>query len=68
MTLHIVVPLTSRLEELAAAVVLGDPSPFAVKEKGTIIFQYEQATGLKDLQREIMGMVCFRTLSLAASC
>jgi hypothetical protein len=67
MPLHTIVPSTLRLDELVAAVVLGDYSPFPVNEEGTILFQYRQATGLEELKMEMIDMVCLRT-SFLASC
>jgi hypothetical protein len=65
MSLHTVLPLTTSLAELVDAVVLGDASPFDVKEKKQVLLQYENATGLKNLHQEIMNMVCFRSLLLS---
>jgi hypothetical protein len=61
---HTTVPSTTRLEELVAAVVLGDPTPFDIREKGTTLFQYKDATGLDAVQTEIVRMVCIRMLFL----
>lgn len=61
---HTIVSSTARLDELVAAVVLGDPIPFPIKEKGTTLFQYKEATGLEDVQTEIVSMVCVEMLFL----
>jgi hypothetical protein len=61
---HTIVSSTTRLDELVAAVTLGAPSPFNIKEKGTTLFQYKDATGLEDVQAEIVRMVCIRMLFL----
>jgi hypothetical protein len=62
MSLYSVVPPTSRLEDLIAAVVLGPLVPIPVKEKSTILQQYEHSDGLTDLKQEILAMVCFKAL------
>jgi hypothetical protein len=61
---HTIASSTPRLDELVAAVVLGDPIPFPIKEKGTTLLQYQDATGLEDVQTEIISMVCVRMLFL----
>jgi hypothetical protein len=61
---HTFVPSTTRLDGLVAAVVLGTPTPFDLKEKGTTLFSYKDATGLEDVQMEMVNMVCVRMLFL----
>jgi hypothetical protein len=61
MPLHTVLPLTASLAELVDVVVLGDASPFNVKEEKQVLLQYKNATGLKDLHQEIMKMVYIRS-------
>jgi hypothetical protein len=62
---HTIVSSTTRLDELVAAVTLGAPSPFDIKEKGTTLVQYKDATGLEEVQAEMASMVCIRMLFLA---
>tara|TARA_R110002003_G_C693506_1_gene25411 strand:+ start:256 stop:777 length:522 start_codon:yes stop_codon:yes gene_type:complete len=57
MPLYTVVPLTSRLEDLIAAVILGPPTQFPVQEKDTVLQQYAQSDGLADLKQAILATV-----------
>lgn len=59
MTLYTIVRSTPRLDELVGAIVFGKPSPFHKDDKATIL-KYEQATGLKEVRDEMIGMVCFK--------
>ncbi|KAH8726664.1 hypothetical protein GQ44DRAFT_825651 [Phaeosphaeriaceae sp. PMI808] len=56
MSLYTVLPSTPRLDELVAAVVLGDQSLFPVREN-TILYQYVGATQLEEIRKEIFRMV-----------
>jgi hypothetical protein len=61
---HTVVPSTPLLEQCVDAVVLGERTPFGTEGKSVTLEQFRDATGLDDVQLEIVKMVCIRTTFL----
>jgi hypothetical protein len=61
---HTVVHSTSLLKQSVDAVVLGERTPFKTEGRGATFDQFPDATGLDNVQREVIKMVCIRTIFL----
>lgn len=61
---HTVVHSTSLLNQSVDAVVLGERIPYETEGKGATFDQFPNATGLEEVQREVVKMVCIRTIFL----
>jgi hypothetical protein len=59
-----VVPSTQLLKQRVDAVVLGNRTPFETPGKGATFDQYPDATGLDDVQLEVINMVCIKSIFL----
>jgi hypothetical protein len=59
---HTFVPSTPPLKQRVDAVDLGKRTPFQTSGKGATFDQFSDATGLDDVQLEIIKMVCIRTI------